>query len=87
MIFFLSLLGAYILFQVLEATAQGKLQGFTVGGSLAGFIIIFLLLYRSVKNLQKKDLEVHLVFPEESRPNIDNATAYFQKLPGKNFQV
>lgn len=58
-IFFLSLVGAVVLFKFFENTAVVKSKQFQAGGAIAGFIAIFMLLtnaYTMIKN----DTEVKL---------------------------
>lgn len=55
-IFLLSLLGAYVLFAILKSTAVIKKAGYQAGGALAGFLLIFIMLfgsYRELANQQK----------------------------------
>lgn len=42
----LGLIGAFVLFKILKANAVIKKPGIQIGGALAGFVIIFVLLFR-----------------------------------------
>lgn len=60
-IFILSLIGAYILFKVLRATAMIKNTKFQAGGALAGFIILYGTMFQSYQRLQNvKEIEGRL---------------------------
>lgn len=60
-IFMLSLIGAYILFKVLRATAMIKNTKFQAGGALAGFVILYGTMFQSYQSLQNvKEIEGRL---------------------------
>lgn len=50
-IFLMSLIGAYILFKILKATAAIKNEKFHAGGALAGFIILYGTMFQSYQSL------------------------------------
>ena len=49
--FFMSLIGAYILFAVLKSVAQINNKAYQAGGALAGFIILYATLFQSYQSL------------------------------------
>lgn len=61
-VFFLSLMGAYVLFKWLDATAIIKKPTWQAGGSLAGFILIFAMLHTAyVKSAAPPSVETWTV--------------------------
>src|SRR5260370_37828668 len=85
----LSFAGAYILFKILDSQAQGKFEEFTVGGALVGFIILFRILYTSFRNLKNKDMQVHLVFDDVDKSQLDmaSAKAFYRRNNSKKRQT
>lgn len=62
-IFFMSLVGAYILFAILKSVAQISNKAYQAGGALAGFIILYLTMFQSYQSLHhievtEKELKV-----------------------------
>lgn len=57
-IFILSLAGAYVLFKLLKSTAVIKKTGYQAGGALAGFLLIYGMLFYSYDKMAQSNIEV-----------------------------
>lgn len=68
--FFMSLIGAYILFAVLKSVAQINNKAYQAGGALAGFIILYATLFQSYQSLH------HI---EETENNLKAAQKHLEK--------
>lgn len=56
-LFLASLFGAFVLFKVLQSTAVVTTKEYQLGGAMAGFFVIFGLLYWSLSNITSKATE------------------------------
>ncbi|WP_339724788.1 hypothetical protein [uncultured Paraglaciecola sp.] len=54
--FSLSLIGSFVLFYFLESNAEGNFKGYTLGGAIAGFVVIFFLVKNLFLSLTKTNL-------------------------------
>lgn len=67
--FLLSLGGSWVLFEVLDAVATGEWLEFKLGGSAAGFAVLFLMLRHSYERLASEAVvRVRLDFGDEVVP-------------------
>jgi len=76
-IFFVSLIGAYVTFGLLESTGAIKDEKIQLGGTIVGFVVIFYMLSSFYKTQNVSDLHFTFKFPDEYIPKFN------EKINGK----
>jgi hypothetical protein len=71
-IFLLSLVGALVLFKVLQSTAIIQRKGYQAGGALAGFLLIFAALYGAYHQLNAQQQSANEVWTVVGEVNLEN---------------
>lgn len=79
-LFFLSLLGAVILFKFFKSSAIVKNKQYQAGGAIGGFIIIFLLLSTSYYELEKTKNDSLMKKFEETSARLESLNLKLQLL-------
>lgn len=79
-LFFLSLLGAVILFKFFKSSAIVKNKQYQAGGAIGGFIIIFLLLSTSYYELEKTKNDSLMKKLEETTARLESINLKLQLL-------
>jgi hypothetical protein len=67
-IFLLSLVGAVVLFKFFVSTAIIKGKTYQAGGEIAGFILLYSVLYGSYYKIEEKDYSEYKAIAEEMAP-------------------
>jgi hypothetical protein len=77
--FTMSLIGAVVLFRFLKSSALVKNKSYQAGGALAGFVIIYGVLFASIFNMQRLARDAEVASLEAARNSLQEQLTNLQK--------